>query len=351
MSISRSLTGRLGAYPVSAATNTTGRGRGGNTPTMVQIGYALSSEEHEAGDLVRFAARAEQAGFGYAMISDHYHPWIDAQGQSPFAWSVLGGIAQATSTLRVGTGVTCPTMRYHPAIVAHAAATVATMMPGRFMLGVGTGEALNEHVVGGVWPAYQWRAQMLEEAVGVIRRLWSGTLVRHDGRHFTVDNARLYSLPDEPPPIIVAAAGRHGAALAARIGDGLINYAPNPAVAAGFASAGGAAKPRYVQYSVCWAADEDEAVRTALRVAPTVGLPGELGQQLPNPSDFAQAATLVTAERMADRIVCGPDPERHADGLRRCVEAGYDHVHVDQIGPDQEGFFRFYEREILPRFR
>jgi G6PDH family F420-dependent oxidoreductase len=318
---------------------------------VVEVGYQLSSEEHEATDLVRFAARAEQAGFDYAMIADHFHPWVDTQGQSPFAWTVLGGIAEVTSELRVGTSVTCPTMRYHPAIVAQAAATVATMMPGRFLLGVGTGEALNEHVVGAPWPGHQRRAEMLAEAVEVIRRLWSGAQVTHHGRHFTVDNARLYSLPEQPPPLLMAGAGPRAAALAGRLGDGLINYTPDPSAVQDFAAGGGSGKPRYVQYNVCWADDEAEARRTAARVVPSVGLPGELGQKLTTPSDFMHAATLVTEERMAQVVVCGPDPQQHIAGLQRCVDAGYDHVHVDQIGPDQEGFFRFYQREVLPHFQ
>jgi coenzyme F420-dependent glucose-6-phosphate dehydrogenase len=318
---------------------------------MVHIGYALSSEEHPANDLVAFAGRAEQVGFEYAMISDHYHPWIDEQGESTFVWSVLGGIARETTNLRVGTGVTCPTMRYHPAIIAQAAATVAQMMPGRFMLGVGTGEALNEHVTGDRFPAWELRADMLEEAVDIIRELWSGRTVSHYGEFFTVENARVYSLPDEPPPVIVAASGPKSAEMAARIGDGLINYAPDPEVVTQFRGFGGGDKPRYIQYNVCWAADEDQARQTARTTVPTVALPGEVTTLLPTPPHFEQATTTVTEEQVAQVVVCGPDPDRHLDGIRRCVEAGFDHVHVDQVGPDQEGFFRFYEREILPKFR
>jgi G6PDH family F420-dependent oxidoreductase len=319
--------------------------------TMVEIGYALSSEEHPARDLVAFARSAEEVGFSYAMISDHYHPWIDKQGQSTFVWSVLGAIAQATTRLRVGTGVTCPMIRYHPAIVAHAAATVATMMPGRFLLGVGTGENLNEHIMGRHWPPHDVRAEMLEEAVAVIRLLWQGGMQSHYGRHYTVENARIYSLPEQPPPIVVAAGGPQTAELAGRIGDGLINFAPDPQIAEGFARAGGAGKPCYVQYNVCWAESEAEARRTAFEVCPTVGLKGELGQHLPNPAHFEQAVSTLSEDQVAEVIVCGPDPERHIAGIQKCIDAGYDHVHVDQVGPDQEGFFRFYEREILPRFR
>jgi G6PDH family F420-dependent oxidoreductase len=318
---------------------------------MVHIGYALSSEEHPANDLVAFAGRAEQVGFEYAMISDHYHPWIDEQGQSTFVWSVLGGIARETTNLKVGTGVTCPTMRYRPAIVAQAAATVATMMPGRFMFGVGTGEALNEHIVGERWPAWELRADMLEEAVEIIRELWSGSMVSHYGEFFTVENARVYSLPDEPPPILVAASGPKSAEMAGRIGDGLINYAPDHEVVADFRASGGGDKPRLVQYNVCWAEDEAEARRIARETVPTVALKGEVTTLLPTPPHFEQATDTVTEDQIAQVVVCGPDPDKHIDGIRKCVEAGFDHVHVDQVGPDQEGFFRFYEREILPKFR
>jgi coenzyme F420-dependent glucose-6-phosphate dehydrogenase len=318
---------------------------------MVTLGYALSSEEHSASELVGFAQRAEAAGFEYAMISDHYHPWIHAQGESSFVWSVLGGIAATTERLRVGTGVTCPILRYHPAIVAQAAATVETMMPGRFMLGVGTGEALNEHVVGRHWPSWPQRAEMLEEAVAIIRELWTGAKVRHYGDHFTVENARLYSRPENPPPIIAAAGAQHAAELAARIGDGLINFAPEKSIVEEFEKHGGQGKPKYIQYNVCYDESEEHARKIAHEVCPTVGLSGEVPQLLPEPEHFEQAVQLVTEDKIAEVIVCGPDPERHVEGLQKCIDAGFDHIHVDQVGPDQESFFRFYEGEILPRFQ
>src|SRR5829696_7506761 len=247
---------------------------------LSQIGYMLSSEEHPASDLITFAARAEAVGFDYAVISDHYHPWTNTQGQSPFVWSVLGGIAQRTERIRIGTAVTCPTMRYHPTVVAQAAATVATMMPNRFILGVGTGENLNEHVIGDPWPAYIDRAAMLDEAVEIIRRLWTGSNINFDGIYFTVRNARVYSLPTELPPIIVAAGGVKAANLAGRIGDGLMNFSPSQEVVDAFNGAGGAGKPRYMQLNVCWAETEDEAKKTARATVPTVALPGELGNLL-----------------------------------------------------------------------
>jgi coenzyme F420-dependent glucose-6-phosphate dehydrogenase len=318
---------------------------------LAQIGYMLSSEEHSATDLVRFAQRAEAGGFDYAVISDHFHPWTTQQGESPFVWSVLGAIALSTDRIAVGTAVTCPTMRYHPAIVAQAAATVATMMPGRFMLGVGTGENLNEHVVGQLWPSYVDRAEMLEEAVNVIRLLWTGEAVSHRGRHFSVDNACVFSRPEVPPPVIVAAGGPLSAAMAGRIGDGLMNYSPDAAVVEQFTNAGGEGKPKYIQVNVCWAATERAARETARAVAPTVALPGELGNLLPTPTHYEQAVTLVTEDRMAELVVCGPDPDAHIAAIEKAVGAGYDHIHIDQIGPDQAGFFDFYEREILPRLR
>lgn len=180
---------------------------GKESDKMVQIGYALSSEEHRPDDLVRNACAAEQAGFQFALISDHYHPWIDRQGHSPFVWTVIGGIAQATDRIRLGTGVTCPTIRIHPAIIAQAAATAAVMLPDRFFLGVGTGENLNEHVLGHRWPPFDLRAEMLEEAVEVIRMLWNGDTVTFYGSFYVVEEARLYTLPESPPPICVAASG------------------------------------------------------------------------------------------------------------------------------------------------
>src|SRR3954454_22022670 len=315
------------------------------------VGYSLSTEEHGPRDLVRFAALAEQSGFDYAMISDHFHPWIDAQGSSPFVWTVLGGIANATSTLPIGTSVTCPTVRYHPALVAQAAATAAEMLEGRFTLGVGTGEYLNEHIYGGSWPSHRIRCDMLEEAVTIIRRLWEGGWVEHHGTHFTLVNARLYTLPEQPPPVMVAAGGPRAAQLAGRLGDALVNYSPDSDVVSGFEAAGGSGKPRYVQLNVCWAEDEAEARRTAHRICPNVALPGELGNQLPHPKHYEQAVSVVTEDAVAEVITCGPDPDRHVEAILRCREAGYDHVHVYQVGPDQEGFFRFYEEKVLPAVR
>jgi coenzyme F420-dependent glucose-6-phosphate dehydrogenase len=317
---------------------------------MTEFGFKLCSEEQGPRDLVRLAARAEEAGFSFGVISDHFHPWVDAQGQSPFVWTVIGGIAEATTKLRLGTGVTCPTIRIHPAIIAQAAATAAEMMPGRFFLGVGSGENLNEHILADRWPPADMRLEMLEEAIEVIRQLWSGKLETHYGEHYAVENARIYTLPDELPQIIVAASGEKAGELAGRVGDGLMTTSPNEEVVKAFERAGGKG-PRYAEATVCWAQDEAEAVRTAHRQWPNAALKGQLSQELALPSFFEQAAESVTEDDIAEAIVCGPDAEKHVSKIREYIEAGIDHVFIHQIGDDQEGFLRFYEREVLPALR
>ncbi len=318
---------------------------------MIELGYWLSSEEHSAADLVRFARRAEEVGFPFALISDHYHPWLDRQGHSPYAWTAIGAIAQATERLRLGTAVTCPLIRYHPAIVAQAAATAATLLPGRFFLGVGTGENLNEHILGTHFPPPAVRREMLEEAIAVIRALWRGDTTSHRGRFFTVEDARIYERPASPPPIFVAAGGQHSAALAGRVGDGLIGVVPDARLVERFQASGGQGKPRCGQLHVCWAADEAEARRTALRYWPMAGMKGALLSELRRPAYVEAAAEPVDEQAIAHAVPCGPDPAAHLDGIRRFAAAGFDHLSVHQIGPDQEGFFRFYAHEVLPRLQ
>jgi G6PDH family F420-dependent oxidoreductase len=316
---------------------------------MIELGYALSSEEHRPNDLVRNARRAEEAGFSFSMISDHFHPWIDRQGQSPFVWSVIGGIAHATERLQLGTGVTCPTIRIHPAIIAQAAATSAAMMPGRFFLGVGSGENLNEHILGDGWPNAEIRLEMLEEAIEVMRKLWQGESVNHRGCYFTVDNARIYTLPDELPAIAVAASGKEAAELAGRVGDALVSTAPKRELVEQFQRAGGSGKPCYGQITVCWANDDAAARRTAHEWWPNTVLPGILFTELPLPAHFEQAAKIIREEDVAKDIICGPDPERYVEAVREYQKAGFDHIYFHQIGPDQEGFIRFFERELAKR--
>ena len=314
----------------------------------MRIGYWLSSEEHRPNDLVHFAQMAEDAGFEFALISDHFHPWTSRQGQSPFVWAVLGGISQVTRQLRVGTGVTCPLFRLHPAIVAQAAVTAASMLPGRFFLGVGTGENLNEHILGSHWPPPGVRLDMLEEAVHVLRLLWRDGSHSYRGRYYTVEDARIYTLPEQQVPLLVAVSGPQAAELAGRLADGLIAVVPNARLVEHF---GANDKPRYGQVKVCWAADEAQARRTAHAVWPIGALPGELVAELRELAHFEAASQLVTEDQAADSIVCGPDPERHVGAIRRFLDAGFDHVSVHQVGPDQAGFFDFYQREVLPRLR
>jgi coenzyme F420-dependent glucose-6-phosphate dehydrogenase len=316
---------------------------------MTEFGYALSSEEHGPTDLVEQARRAEEAGFEFALVSDHFHPWTDAQGQSPFVWSVIGGIAQMTERLRLGTGVTCPTIRIHPAIVAQAAATASAMMPGRFFLGVGAGENLNEHVVGEGWPAPDERLAMLEEAIEVMRMLWEGGERTHRGDFYDVDHARLYTLPDEPVQLAVAAAKPKAAELAGRLGDAFINTSPDSEVLERFERSGGQGKPKYGGITCCWAPTEEEGAKTACEIWPNAALGGDLGYELPRPAHFEQATEDVTPEDLVEAIPCGPDPERYLEDIREYEQTGYTHIYFHQIGHEQDGFLRFWTEELRPK--
>jgi coenzyme F420-dependent glucose-6-phosphate dehydrogenase len=315
---------------------------------MVEFGYALSSEEHSPAALVANAVRAERAGFDFVSISDHFHPWLDTQGQSAFVWSVLGAIATSTERIKVGTGVTCPIIRIHPVILAQAAATAAAMMPGRFLYGVGTGENLNEHVLGDKWPIASVRREMLTEAIEITRLLWDGRLHTFAGRYYSVENARIYTLPDEPPPILVAASGAESAELAGRIADGLWSSSSDPDVSGLYEKAGGRG-PRFAQLTLCYAGTDDDALRVARRVWPTGALKGPLNQELPLPEHFAQAAEMVKDDDLRKAMSLGPDPSPLLEEVRKAIDAGYDHVYLHQIGADQEGFFEFWERELRPQ--
>jgi G6PDH family F420-dependent oxidoreductase len=314
----------------------------------VQVGFWISSEEHGPKEMIRAAQRAEAVGFPYVQVSDHFHPWTDRQGQSPFVWSVIAGIAATTKTLTVGTGVTCPIIRTHPAIVAQAVATSAVMLDGRFFLGVGTGENLNEHITGAAWPALATRRAMLEEAIALMRLLFRGGERSFHGRFFTLDHARLYTLPREAPPIYVASGGPKSAALAARAGDGLIATSPDNELVATYDAAGGAGKPAYIEVQACWGTDADAARRLAHELWRLSGLGGQLVQELRRPADFEAATAPVTLETSTEHTPVGPDVEPYVAAVKRCVDAGFDHIGLHQIGPDQDGFLRFWERELSP---
>jgi G6PDH family F420-dependent oxidoreductase len=315
----------------------------------MEIGYFLSSEEYGPRDLVEQALRAEAAGLGDLLISDHYHPWIDQQGHSPFVWGVIGAIAYAAPTTTITTGVTCPTLRIHPAVLAQATATASLLCQGRFRFGVGSGENLNEHILGDDWPDTDTRLAMLEEAVAVIRELWGGSQVSHDGDHYAVRNARIYDPPDEPPPVIVSGFGPKAAALAGRIGDGFICVQPSAELLATFRASGGAGKPSFNGLKVCYGPDEEAAKQLAHRTWPNQAVPGELAQELPSPAHFEQVSELITPEMVAESVPCGPDPERFVAAIREFEDAGYDHLYIQQIGPDQAGFLRFFEEEVRDR--
>ena len=318
------------------------------TSPNIRLGLHLSAEEHPPDFLVATAIRAEEAGFDFVTVSDHVHPWTRRQGESPFVWAVLGAIAQATERVGVGTAVTCPTIRTHPAIIAHAAATTAAMMPGRFFLGVGTGERLNESVHGDRWPPATVRREMLEEAVEIMRALWTGEMVRaHHGRHYTVERARIFTRPEEPPPIVVSGFGPQAVKLAGRIGDGYMHVAPDAESVESFRAAGGAGKPCYGKLDACVAEDDATARRIAHETWPTAALEGELA----TPEHYEQAAANVTEEQVAEGILCSNDAAKHLAAIAEFADAGFDHLTVQQCGDDQERLIALYAEEILPAVR
>jgi coenzyme F420-dependent glucose-6-phosphate dehydrogenase len=317
---------------------------------MVAYGYTLSSEEHPPTDLVANARRAEELGFDFVSISDHYHPWVSAQGHSPFVWSVLGAIAASTERISVGVGVTCPTIRIHPAIIAHSSATTSLLFGGRFFMGMGTGEALNEHILGDRWPSAPDRLEMLEEAVEVIRKLWTGETVDHRGDFYEVENAKLFDPPAEPIPVIVSAFGPKAVELAARIGDGYWGTSPEKQLVDRYRQHGGSG-PRYAQLDVCWAEEEGRARKTVHQVWPNAGITGQLAQDLPTWTHFEEAAAMVSEEEATKSVPCGPDVGPVLDSVRQYLSAGYDHLYFHQIGPDQDGFFRFWRQELQPALR
>jgi G6PDH family F420-dependent oxidoreductase len=312
---------------------------------MTQLGLALTSEQLEPDEVVDRARRAEEAGFDYVTVSDHFHPWVEAQGESPFVWTTLGGIARETESLEVGTAVTCPILRIHPVNVAQAAATTAAAFDGRFFLGVGTGENLNEHVVGRHWPDHGVRLEMLEEAVDVMQTLWSGGMHTYHGEYYTVQNARLFTLPEDPPAVYVAAGGPKSAAAAGAFGDGLVSTAPKAKLVDRFHSA--ATGPRYGQFTACYAGNETTATDIAYENWSFSVLSGELSSELALPRHFEQASRLVDPEDM-DELVLGSDPEAYLEAIEKYAEAGFDHVAINQVNPDADDFFEMAESELVP---
>lgn len=317
---------------------------------MVKLGYKLMSEEHGPAALVANARRAEQAGFDFAAISDHFSPWLEEQGHSPFAWSVLGALANATRRLGLMTSVTCPTMRYHPAIVAQAAATVALLSDNRFTLGLGAGERLNEHVVGAGWPGTVERRERLAEALDIIQGLLRGDLTNYRGTYFRLDHARLYDRPERKPAVILAAGGPAAARLAGEKADGLMLTEPDVELIEAFAGAGGSG-PRYAEVSMCCARSKDEAMETAHRYFRWSLSGWPVQAELPDTDGFAAASKQVSPEAVAEEIVCGPSAEEHLEAIGRYVDAGFDHIVLTQIGPKQDFFFDLFEQKLAPALR
>jgi coenzyme F420-dependent glucose-6-phosphate dehydrogenase len=313
----------------------------------MRFGFKLCSEERPAEGLVQDARRAEEAGFDLVAISDHFHPWLETEGESPFAWSVLGALAGATSSITVGTAVTCPFLRLHPAIVAQAAATTASLLPGRFFLGLGTGERLNEHITGDGWPDPTERRERLGASIEVIRRLWAGEEVSHrDG--VVVDRARLYSTPAELPPIYVAASADQSAELAGRTADGLISTAPNQDVVGAYRRAGGEG-PVIGEVTVCWSEDEDQAMRLVRERWPIPALEGDESQELAMPEEFARATAGISDDSLREKIAIGPDADAIVGSIAKYRDAGFSEVVLHQVGDDPEPFLRFSEDELLQR--
>jgi G6PDH family F420-dependent oxidoreductase len=340
----------LPVYPppgrqLSATWNHSGGG------AMVRIGYTMMGEQRSPKDLVADAVLAEAAGFDFSVISDHYHPWFDVQGHSPYTWAVLGAVAQATARMPLMTYVTCPIIRYHPAVVAQKAATVALLSDGRFTLGVGAGEQLNEHVVGRGWPPVDVRHRMLAEAIDVMRLLWAGGYVTYRGEHFTVQDAKLFDLPATPPDIGVAMSGPAGCSLAGEKADLAIATEPRAELVRMFNDAGGAGKPAVAQLPVCWGPDEDKCRAFARQQFAWAATGWKVQSELPNPVNFEAATRFVREEDIAQTIPCGPSVEGIVQGVRRFVDAGFDQVALLQIGPAQREFCDFYASDLAAALR
>lgn len=315
---------------------------------MAKFGYKLMTEEHGPKALVENAVRAEAAGFDFLSISDHFHPWLEAQGHAPFAWSVLGAIAHATSTIGIATGLTCPIIRYHPAIIAQAAATIAIMSDNRFTLAVGAGERLNEHVTGARWPSTPERHAMLGEAIDIFRMLWKGGVHSHAGEHYVLDHAQLYDAPGQPIPVVVGVSGPHSVALAAEKADGIMTTEPKAELVEGFKQ-GGKDGPAYAEITLGYAASEEEGLKLAHERFRFGALGWSVNSELPSVAGFEAATQFVRPEDLAESMPHGPDVEKHLAGIRKYLDAGYDHIVLTAPGDDQEGFIRFFEQELRPR--
>ncbi len=319
---------------------------------MTRYGYTLMTEQSGPRELVRYAAAAEQAGFDFEVSSDHYFPWLDAQGHAGYAWSTLGAVSQVTERIELMTYVTCPIVRYHPAVVAQKAATLGVLSDGRFTLGLGAGENLNEHVVGEGWPPVNVRHEMLEEAVHIIRDLLAGGYVNFVGDHFRVDSAKLWDLPQSPVDIAVAVSGRQSVQTFAPLADHLVSTEPDASLVEGWDAAHDGPSRKIGQIPVCYGPDKDEAVRAAHEQFRWFAGGWKVNAELPGTAGFAAATQFVTPEDVAENIPCGPDVEAIVSAVQQFAEAGFTDVALVQIGDaGQEDFLAAAEKELLPALR
>jgi G6PDH family F420-dependent oxidoreductase len=318
---------------------------------MTSWGYTMLCEQAGPRQLVADVVQAERAGFDFSVTSDHYFPWLPSQGHSPNAWTVLGAAAAATDRIPLMSFVTCPTMRYHPAIVAQMAATVQLLSGGRFRLGLGAGENLNEHIIGRGWEPADRRHEMLLEAVGIIRRLFEGSYVNHDGPHFRVESAKLWDPPEPTVPIGIAVSGEQSCALAGAHADVMIATEPKPELVASSRHHGGAGKPVVGQLPVCYDPDREAAIATAHEQFRWFGGGWKVNAELPGPDSFVAASQFVRPEDVADAFPCGSDVAEFVDKLRPFVDAGFNEVALVQVGADQQPFLKWAQEELLPALR
>jgi len=315
----------------------------------VQIGYKVATEAFGPKQVVEQTQLAERAGFDFVELSDHYHPWLESQGHSGFTWAMLGSMAAATTRIGLATGVTCPSFRYHPAIIAQAAATVQILSDNRFTLGVGAGERLNEHIVGD-FPGIRKRHERFREALEIINLLWQGGYQSYDGIYFELDDARIWDLPDQLPVIAVAAGGSSAATIAAELGNGLFATEPKSSIVEAYEQAGGEG-PKYAEVPMAWAPDEDTAVKAVLETSRWAVTGWKVMSELPNPVNFEAASATVRPEDITKQFAVGPDVERYVQHVQQYVDAGFDHIVLQNAGPDPEGFVDFFTRELADRLR
>jgi G6PDH family F420-dependent oxidoreductase len=318
----------------------------------MQLGYTMMTEQAGPQDLVSHVVGAEEAGFDFAVCSDHYVPWLDEMGHSPHAWTVLGAAAQATSRIPLMTFVTCPTFRYHPAVVAQQAATLQLLSGGRFTLGLGAGENLNEHVAAEAWPPVDIRHEMLVEAVEIIGALFDGGYVSVRGEHFDVESAKLWDLPEKRVPIGIAVSGSQSCELAGELADLMIAVEPDAELGQAFDAAGGAGKPRVGQLPICYDPDRSAAVTRAHTLFRWFGLGWKVNAELPGPPAFDSASAFVREDDVAENIPCGDDVDAVLQAAQAYADAGFTHLALVQIGGDhQQPFLDWTQRTLLPAWR